>query len=152
MNEFFGGVVGHIVVTLVGGGVGYFFRENLLWLGKLMDPIAKNEAKLIHGNWTAKETFSDDGKSAQYNLELNCRRAQVTGTQTFKSGRADKNKTFNLTGSFEKMVLNFTWTEANSIETGAVTLKYVGNNRLEGHGLYVINQKVYTSVFTADKV
>jgi hypothetical protein len=152
MNEFFGGVVGHIVVTLVGGGVGYFFRENLLWFGKLMDPTAKQQAQLIHGNWTAKETFSDDRSNAQYNLELRCRRAQVTGTQKFTSGRVDKNKTFDLTGSFENMVLNFTWTEANSIETGSVTLKYVSNKRLEGHGLYVINQKVYTSVFTADKI
>jgi hypothetical protein len=151
MNEFFGGVVVHIVVLIVGGGVGYLIKGNLLWLGKFMDPIAKQQAKLIRGKWTATETFSDDGSHAQYKLAIECRGAQVTGTQTFMSGRVDKNKTFDLTGSFENLVLNFTWAEDGTIETGTVTLRYVNENQLEGHGLYVFNQQVFTSTLKATK-
>lgn len=151
MNEFIGGVVAHIVTGLVGGVIGYIFRENILWLGKFMDPIAKSEARLISGEWTAKETFTDDNSCAQYKLALKCRRVQVTGTQSFMSGRVDKNRKFDLTGSFKNMVLNLTWAAKGSVETGAMTLRYVNDKQLEGHGLYVFNQTVYTSVIIATK-
>ena len=151
MNEFFGGVVAHILVALVGGTVGFIIHRNLLWLLKLMDPVAKRQAKLIQGSWTAIERFSDDKSKAQYKLTLVCRGALVTGTQTYVSGRADKQETFDLHGSFENLTLNFSWSKKGSIESGTATLQYVGDKRLAGHGLYVVNQKVFTSVFTATK-
>ncbi len=151
MDDFLGGVFAHIVIALVGGWAGFLVKANLLWFTKLLDPIAKKQAKLLHGSWTANEAFSDDKSHATYKLELVCRGAQVTGTQSYMSGRPDKNATFDLTGSFENSVVTFTWTKTNSLETGAGTLKLVADGKLEGHGLYVANQKVYTSVFTATK-
>lgn len=61
-------------------------------------------------------------------------------SQSYLSGRVDRHETFDLTGSFENLTLNFTWTKKGSIESGTATLKYVGDKQLEGHGLYVINQ------------
>ena len=151
MAEFLQGVVAHVVMACFGGAAGYVVHKNLLWLTKLFDPVARRQAGLINGTWTATEKFSDDGTQARYKLEFTCRGAQVTGTQTYASGRADKNQTFDLHGSFENLVLNLTWTKKDSIETGTATLRYVSDKKLEGHGLYVLDQKVYTSIFTATK-
>lgn len=79
MNEFFGGVTAHVVIACIGGAIGYIVKKNLLWLGKLLDPVARKQAELIRGSWTATEKFSDDGSQAQYRLEIACRGAQVTG-------------------------------------------------------------------------
>lgn len=151
MNEFFGGVAAHVGIALAGGGIGYVVRENLLWLTRLFDPVARKQAAYIRGSWTATEKFADDGSQAQYKLLLDCRGAQVSGTQNHRGGRVDRNATYDLRGTFENLILNVTWTRQGSIESGAATLRYTDDNRLVGHGLYVLNQKVYTSVLTASK-
>ena len=151
MNEFFGGVLARVLAVLAGGVAGFGIHRNLLWLLKLMDPVAKRQARLIQGSWTAIERFSDDKSQAQYKLTLVCRGAQVTGTQSYISGRADKKETFDLNGSFENLTLNFAWTKKGSIETGTATLRYVDDKRLVGHELCVVNQKVFTSVVAATR-
>ena len=95
----------------------------------MLDPVAKKQAKLIDGTWTAIEMFSGDNTQAQYKLELICRGAQVTGTQSYMSGRADKNQTFDLTGSFDNLTLTFTWHKKDSLETGTATLKLVNGRQ-----------------------
>lgn len=152
MNEFFAGVVAHILVAGAGGVIGYVVKKNWLWIGKLFDSVAREQAKYIRGEWTATEKFSDDNSQAKYKLALACRGAQVSGTQSYTSGRADKHAVFDLTGSFMNSNLNLTWTKKGSIETGAMTLRLTEDKRLEGHGLYIVKQKVYTSTFTATKI
>jgi hypothetical protein len=83
-------------------------------------------------------------------MQLECRGARVTGTQTYMAGNADKNESFDLFGSFEDLILNLTWHKNGSIQVGTATLKY-DDRQLDGHGLSAVKGKAYASRLTATK-
>ena len=154
MSDLLVGVLSSLIATPIGFAIGYFVKAKLLWLKYFFDSTAEEQAKLISGKWNAKETFTDgSGSTSNFILELECQGALVSGTQTCTSAKEPERigEVFFLSGSFENHVLNTTWKKPVSLESGTVSLYLVKDKILEGHGLYVLDRKVYTSTFTAKK-
>lgn len=112
-------------------------------------------ARLLEQEWTATETFSDDNTTDEYSMKLRCRGREVSGTMFCTNG-PDKNREYQLKGSFDSLILTLTWVpkDAVALESGTITAKLVKDGKaLEGSGIFYspITERIHTSVFAAHR-